>query len=77
MTWHRANAGRRPAMYADVNGHRLFVQQTVRSYCARGMVGTEYQATIGGVRIAEYPSLVSAQAAAETKTAPLGTPAGP
>lgn len=76
VEWRRADVGRRRAVYADLNGHRLFVQQTVRSYCARGLIGTEYQAMIGGIRIAEYPSLPLAQGAAvevaQTKTAPQG-----
>lgn len=78
--WQKADAGRRPAMYADVNGHRLFVQQTVRSHCARGLVGSEYQAMIGGIRVAEYSSLALAQCAAvdaaQTKTAPQGQACG-
>lgn len=78
--WSKADSGKRPALYANVNGHRLFVQQTVRSYCARGLVGTEYQAMVGGKRIAEYPSLALAQAAAveaaQTKMAPQGRTCG-
>ncbi len=81
VQWLRADAGKRPAMYADVNGHRLFVQQTVRSYCALRWVGTEYQAMIGGNRIAEYQSIAEARcaavAAAQAKTAPRDEPVGP
>jgi|GEM_PF-4147089 len=72
--WREAPAGRRPAFYCDVGEHRLFVQQSVRSHCARGLVGHEYQLSHNGVRQGEFTSLRAAQLAgelmAQTKTAP-------
>ena len=77
--WHNTG-GKRSGFYADVAGRRLFVEQTVRSHCAHGIVGTEYQASIAGVRIGEFPSLDAAQnaaiAATQTKTAPQLAPRG-
>lgn len=73
VQWQEATV-KRTAYFADVNGRRLHVEQTVRSFCAHGIVDHEYQACVGGVRIGEFPSLVEAQEAAEraaeTKTAP-------
>lgn len=71
---------KRSAYCADVGGRRLHVEQTVRSHCAHGLVGNEFQACVDGVRLGEYPSLAEAQdaavCAAETKTASQDDPRG-
>jgi hypothetical protein len=73
ISWTKIEACR-ASFYADCAGRRLLVRQTVRSHCAFGKIGLEYQASIGGVRIGEFPSVDLAQAAAiaraQTKTAP-------
>jgi hypothetical protein len=80
VEWHTATDNRRPAQYADAFGARLFVQMTVRSFCAQGMIGEEYQASVGGVRIGEFDSIDAAKnaaiRAAEMKTAPPREPQG-
>lgn len=77
--WQDARAGR-PAYFADVGPHRAFVQQTVRSHRAHGLIGSEYQASLDGVRLGEFETLEDAQRAAvdaaETKTPPRREPQG-
>lgn len=77
--WHDARAGR-PAYFADVAGHRAFVELTVRSHRAHGLVGSEYQASLDGVRLGEFDTLAGAQGAAigaaQTKTPPRREPQG-
>jgi len=77
--WHDARAGR-PAYYADVVGHRAFVEMTVRSHRAHGLVGSEYQASLDGVRLGEFDTLDRAQRAAidaaQTKTPTRREPRG-
>lgn len=57
--WREAPS-RRPAIYADAEGCRVFVEQTVRSHCAHPMIGTEFQVSVAGVRLGEYPSAETA-----------------
>lgn len=77
--WQQATV-KRIAHYADVADRHLYVEQTVRSFCAHGLVGHEYQASVDGVRLGEFPSLLEAQIAAvyaaETKTASQDDPRG-
>lgn len=77
--WRDARGGR-PAYYADVAGKRVFVELTVRSHRAHGIVGSEYQANVNGVRLGEFKSLGAAQnaavEAAQTKTPPRREPQG-
>ncbi len=78
-TWRDA-PGRRRAYFADVAGRRLFVEQTVRSHRAHGIVGSEYQTSVDGVRLGEFNTLGDAENAAldavETKTPPRREPQG-
>jgi hypothetical protein len=53
VLWERAPT-RRMAYCADVEADRLFVQQTVRSVRAHGLIGEEYQGFIAGVRVGEF-----------------------
>lgn len=54
LHWQRALECRRPSYYAtDPAGRRLYVEQTVRSECASGLIGSEFQISIGGVRQGE------------------------
>jgi len=53
---------RRETHYADNNGYRLHVEQTVRSHRAHGLVGQEFQASIGGIRVGDFATLALAQA---------------
>lgn len=80
IEWKDAGA-KRQAFYADYLGHRLFVQQTLRSMLASHTINAEFQAVIDGVRIDECETLDAAKAlavhAAETKKAPQDGPAGP
>lgn len=79
IQWTEATV-RRPAYFADVAGRRLHVEQTLRSHCAHGIVGNEFQACVDGVRLGEFETLEDAQAAAvhaaETKTASQDDPRG-
>ena len=69
IEWHIAPT-RRQAFYADSNGPRLFVEQTVRSERAHGLVGTEFQAWVSGIRVGDYRSLDEAQTAAVFNSRP-------
>jgi hypothetical protein len=54
MNWQRVTQCRRPTFYAtDPNGRRFYIEQTVRSEHASGMVGSEYQLSISGIRQGE------------------------
>lgn len=64
VPWHEVANARRPAFYADVAGKRLYVEQTVRSHRAHGVVGSEYQVSVNGVRRGEFDSRAAAQRAA-------------
>lgn len=63
VEWRRAPISR-AAFYADWVDVRLYVTQTVRSARAHGIVGAEFQALVGGVRIGEFQSCEAAQIAA-------------
>jgi hypothetical protein len=60
INWQRAPT-RRVGFYADHLGRRLFVEQTVRSMRAHGLVGDEFAGFVGGIRVGEFKTLDRAQ----------------
>jgi hypothetical protein len=78
ITWAPAPT-RRVAFFADAAGDRLFVQQSVRSVRAHGLIGEEFQSFVNGVRVGDFLSADAAKAgalAAANKKGPAGD-AGP
>lgn len=79
VTWAQVRGHPRLALFADVNGYRLHVEQTVQSANAHGIAGDEYRARVAGVRIGDFDGCAAAMRAAidaaQTKKAPRS--AGP
>lgn len=63
LEWHRAPT-HRPAYFADMHGRRLFVQQTRRTMNVPGLA-REFEGMMGGIRVADYPSLEKAKTGVE------------